>query len=51
MTKSNTMTSRLEQARAAFANGQLEAYKPLETTGTDHVRATAAASWGPAMRR
>ncbi|MFC6670937.1 hypothetical protein [Marinobacterium aestuariivivens] len=45
------MATTISDAKAAFAAGRLDRYKPLATTGTEAVKSTCTASWGPAMRR
>ena len=45
------VASKIDRVRAAHAKGDLAAYKPLVASGADHAKATATASWGPAMRR
>jgi hypothetical protein len=49
--KKEGISTKISQARSAYAQGRLSKYKPLSLCGADHAKATATASWGPAMRR
>ena len=48
---SQTIASKIDSLRSAYANGKLDQYKPLAASGSEQAKATATASWGPAMRR
>lgn len=39
------------EAKAAYEQGHLHAYKPLEVAGTGHAYSTCMTSWGPLMKR
>ncbi|GEM_PF-5228205 len=45
------VSSAVSMAKAAYSAGALKGYSALDVSGTEGVAATAAASWGPLMRR
>ena len=51
MKQSVSVASMIDRVRTSHAKGALANYKPLRASGSDHAKATATTSWGPAMRR
>ena len=51
MTNDNTVAAAVAQAKAAYADGRLSDYSPMNASGAGIITATIATSWGPAMRR